>query len=161
MISLLVAHDANRVIGHNNQMPWHIPEELAYFKKISMGKAMIMGRKTFESIGRPLPGRLSIVVTRNTDYNAEGIVVAHELSEAIQKAKDYSEEVVVIGGAEIFRLAMEKAERLYVTSIENEFEGDTYFPDYGDAWILKSASEKQRSKDGIHYTFLIFERDLI
>ena len=161
MISLLVAHDANRVIGHNNQMPWHIPEELAYFKKVSMGKAMIMGRKTFESIGRPLPGRLSIVVTRNMDYTAEGIVVAHDIDDAIQKAKDYSDEVVVIGGAEIFQLVLEKADRLYVTSIENKFEGDTYFPEYGDEWILKSTSEKQLSKDGIRYTFLILERDSV
>ena len=79
MISLLVAHDPNRVIGVNNELPWHIPEDLAYFKKMSMGKAMVMGRKTFESIGRPLPGRLSIIVTRNEEYTAEGAVVVHNL----------------------------------------------------------------------------------
>ena len=87
MISLLVAHDVQRVIGKDNQMPWHIPEELAYFKKMTMGKAIVMGRKTFESIGRPLPGRLNIIVTRNESYEAEGITVVHDLQTAIQKAK--------------------------------------------------------------------------
>ncbi len=103
MISLLVAHDPNRVIGLNNELPWHIPEDLAYFKKMSMGKAMVMGRKTFESIGRPLPGRLSIIVTRNEAYTAEGAVVVHNLNDAIARAEEYAEEVMIIGGAEIFR----------------------------------------------------------
>ncbi len=89
MISLLVAHDPDRVIGENNELPWHIPEDLAYFKKMSMGKAMVMGRKTFESIGRPLPGRLNIIVTRNEAYTAEGAVVVHDLQEAIAKAKRF------------------------------------------------------------------------
>ena len=89
MISLMVAHDPNRVIGLNNDLPWHIPEDLAYFKGKTMGKAMVMGRKTYESIGRPLPGRLSIVVTRNKDYSVEdGVVIVHNLKEAIEKARD-------------------------------------------------------------------------
>ncbi len=161
MISLLVAHDLNRVIGVNNEMPWHIPEELAYFKKVSMGKAMIMGRKTFESIGRPLPGRLNIVVTRNEDYKVEGVEVVHNLDTALSKARNYSEEVVVIGGAEIFRQSLEKADRLYITSIKKEFKGDTYFPEYDDKWKLMSTSETHTSKDGIMYTFLIYERNFI
>ena len=87
MISLIVAHDPNRVIGKNNDLPWHLPEDLAYFKKMTMGKAMVMGRKTYESIGRPLPGRLSIVVTRDPDYTAEGVVVVNDLNEGIEKGK--------------------------------------------------------------------------
>ena len=158
MISLLVAHDPNRVIGVNNELPWHIPEELAYFKKVSMGKAMIMGRKTFESIGRPLPGRLNIIITRNEEYTAEGTVVAHDLREAIEKAKEFSDEIMIIGGAEIFRLAIGIADRLYITLIQKHFEGDTFFPSYGVEWDLVSSSEDQFSKEGISYTYLVYDR---
>ena len=131
MISLLVAHDPNRVIGLNNDLPWHIPADLAYFKKMSMGKAMVMGRKTFESIGRPLPGRLSIIVTRNKEYTAEGAVVVHNLNDAIARAEEYAEEVMIIGGAEIFRasLGISGSPIHYVYS--KTYEGDTFFPSYG------------------------------
>lgn len=158
MISLLVAHDPNRVIGVNNELPWHIPEELAYFKKVSMGKAMIMGRKTFESIGKPLPGRLNIIITRNREYTAEGTVVVHDLKEAILKASEFSDEVVIIGGSEIFRIAIGIADRLYITFIQKNFEGDTFFPPYGAEWNLVSASEDHFSKEGIPYSYLIYDR---
>lgn len=160
MISLLVAHDPNRVIGVNNELPWHIPEELAYFKRVSMGKAMIMGRKTYESIGRPLPGRLNIVLTRDKEYAAEGVVVVHSLQEAIAEAQSFSEEVMIIGGAEIFRMAMEIANRLYITFIKKHFEGDTFFPAYGSEWNLVSASEDNYSVDGIPYSYLVYERNI-
>ncbi|MBE1554732.1 dihydrofolate reductase [Sporosarcina limicola] len=159
MISLLVVHDPNRVIGLNNKMPWHIPEELAYFKKVSMGKAMVMGRKTYESIGRPLPGRLNIIVTRNKAYTAEGIVVVHDLDEAILKAKEYADEVMIIGGSEIFSLALDIADRLYITLIQKYFEGDTFFPPYDEGWKRVSTSEDVLSADGIPYSYLIYERD--
>jgi dihydrofolate reductase len=158
LISLLVAHDPNRVIGVNNELPWHIPEDLAYFKKMSMGKAMIMGRKTYESIGRPLPGRLSIIVTRNKEYKAEGTVVVHDLKDAIARAEEFAEEVMIIGGAEIFREAFDIANRLYITCIQKNFKGDTFFPTYGPEWKLVSASEEYLTKDGIPYSFLIYER---
>lgn len=159
MISLMVAHDPNLVMGLNNDLPWHIPEDLAYFKKTTMGKAMIMGRKTYESIGRPLPGRLSIIVTRNKDYEAEeGVVVAHDLTEAIHEAKRYAEEVMIIGGAEIFKLAMNVADRLYITKIEQTFEGDTYFPTYDDGWQLSEETEVLTSKNGTTFSYLIFDR---
>lgn len=158
MISLLVAHDLNRVIGVNNDLPWHIPEELAYFKKVSMGKAMIMGRKTYESIGRPLPGRLNVIITRNEEYTAEGAVIVHDLQEAIEKAKSFSDEIMIIGGAEIFRLAIGIADRLYITLIQNHFEGDTFFPSYGSEWHLVSTSEDHFSKEGIPYTYLVYDR---
>ncbi|MEK3934535.1 dihydrofolate reductase [Sporosarcina sp. FSL W7-1349] len=158
MISLLVAHDPDRVIGKENQLPWHVPEDLAYFKKMSIGKGIVMGRKTFESIGRPLPGRLNIVVTRNPDFRAEGVTVVHTLADAIDKAQAYHEEVVIIGGAEIFRLAIGIADRMYITMIQKHFEGDTFFPPYGDEWKLTSVSEDYQSADGTPYSFLVYEK---
>ncbi len=159
MISLLVAHDPNRVIGVNNELPWHIPEDLSYFKKMSMGKAMVMGRKTYESIGRPLPGRLSIIVTRNEKYKAEGAVVVHNLNDAIARAEEYAEEVMIIGGAEIFRMSIGFADRLYITSIQNTYNGDTFFPPYTSDWKLVSASENHFTDDGIPYSFLIYDKE--
>lgn len=158
MISLIVAHDTDYVIGANNQLPWHIPDDLAYFKKMTMGKAMVMGRKTYESIGKPLPGRLTIVITRNKDFSAEGTVVVHDLNEAINKAKEYADEVMIIGGAEIFRLVLDSADRLYITLIRKHFEGDTFFPSYGNGWELVSASEEKSTDDGIPYTYLVYDR---
>jgi len=158
MISLLVAYDLNRVIGIDNKMPWHIPEELKYFKKVTMGKAIIMGRKTFESIGRPLPGRLNIVVTRNEDYMAAGAEVVHDLQKAIERGNRYSDEVVIIGGAEIFNLSMDFADRLYITVIRKEYEGDTFFPEHDDSWNLVSESEDHYTEDGIPYSYLVFDR---
>ncbi|CAM3049760.1 dihydrofolate reductase [Filibacter tadaridae] len=158
MISLLVAHDPDRVIGLNNKLPWHIPEDLAYFKKMSMGKSIIMGRKTYESIGRPLPGRLNIVVTRNKDFTAEGVTIVHDLNEAIAQGENYADEVMIIGGAEIFRLAMGIANRLYITYIQKPFKGDTYFPPYGIDWKPTSSSEVYMTEDGTPYSFLIYER---
>lgn len=158
VISLIVAHDLNKVIGVNNEMPWHIPEELGYFKKMTMGKALIMGRKTYESIGRPLPGRKSIVVTRNQGYSVEGVTVVHDFEEAIEIAKQYADEVMVIGGSEIFSLSLNFADRLYITLIDNKFEGDTFFPDYEDEWTLQSTSEEQQSADGTTYKYLIYDK---
>lgn len=158
MISLLVAYDLNRVIGIDNKMPWHIPEELKYFKKVTMGKAMVMGRKTFESIGRPLPGRLNIIVTRNKEYEADGVEVFHDLQKAIERGKEYSEEVVIIGGAEIFNLSIDFADRLYITIIRKEYEGDTFFPEHDDRWKLVSQSEDHFTKEGIPYSYLVYDR---
>lgn len=158
MISLIVAHDLNKVIGVDNAMPWHLPEELAYFKKMTMGKAMIMGRKTYDSIGRPLPGRQTIVVTRNQAFDEEGVIVVHQLEEGIKKAKEYADEAMIIGGAEIFELSLEFADRLYITLIDEAFKGDTFFPEYTDDWKVISTSEEQVSKNGTSYTYLIYER---
>jgi len=158
MISLIVAHDPNRVIGANNELPWHLPEDLAYFKKMTMGKAMVMGRKTYESIGRPLPGRQTIIVTRNTNFSEEGVIVVHDLNEAIEKAKEFSDEVMVIGGAEIFRMVLGFADRLYITYIQKSFAGDVFFPPYGDEWKLVSTSEDIISKDGTSFVYLVFDK---
>ncbi len=134
-LSLAWAMAQNRVIGRNNNLPWYLPEDLKYFKRITMGKPIIMGRKTFESIGKALPGRTNIVVTRNPDYSAEGVRVVSSLDEARSLSECIVEidgmiEAVVIGGAEIYRLAMPFADRLYLTEIHAEVDGDTYFPEF-------------------------------
>ncbi|KYG91974.1 dihydrofolate reductase [Metasolibacillus sp. FSL H7-0170] len=156
MISLIVAHDKNRVIGYENQMPWHLPGELKYFKEMTMGKPIIMGRKTFESIGRALPGRRNIIITRNASYKADNIEVVTSLDEALQLVKD-EPEIMIIGGEQIFKLALEVADRLYITEIDYAFAGDTYFPAYED-WKLISKREPVQAKEGFYFTYCIFEK---
>ncbi|MEK4092925.1 MULTISPECIES: dihydrofolate reductase [unclassified Viridibacillus] len=158
MISLIVAHDENNVIGLNNAMPWHLPGDLAYFKRTTMGKPMIMGRKTFESIGKPLPGRTNIVITRDEKYVREGIVIVHSLEEALAQAKKESEEIMIIGGEQIFRITLPMADRLYVTKIEKQYEGDTFFPSYDEEWQVVSQSEVNETDDGLKFTYLVYER---
>lgn len=157
MISLMVAHDPNHVIGRDNQLPWHIPEDLAYFKKHTVGKGIVMGRNTYESIGRPLPKRRNIVVSRQEDLKIEGADVVNSLEAAVRLAEEVHEEVMIIGGEQIFKSILPKADRLYITLIHNEFEGDTFFPEYGDGWNLTSESE-QFDSSGIFYSYLIFDR---
>lgn len=158
MISLMVAHDPNGVMGVNNDLPWHIPEDLKYFKETTMGKAMVMGRKTYESIGRPLPGRLNIVITRNPDYQAEGVEVVQSLDKAIEIAREYAEEVMIIGGAEIFKLSMPLADRLYITEVHEEYDGDTFFPSYQEDWEVIKKTDQMTSKTGTTFTYLVYER---
>ncbi|WP_285766061.1 dihydrofolate reductase [Peribacillus sp. SI8-4] len=128
MISLIVAMDQNRVIGNDNQLPWHLPADLQYFKKVTLGHPIIMGRKTFESIGRVLPGRENVIVTRNRDFKGTGCVVLHDISQIQTYADDRDGEVFVIGGAEIFKDVLRFADRLYITEIHETFQGDTFFP---------------------------------
>ncbi|GAA1372713.1 dihydrofolate reductase [Peribacillus frigoritolerans] len=129
MISLIVAMDQNRVIGKNNKLPWHLPADLQYFKKVTMGHPIVMGRKTFESIGRVLPGRENVIVTRNQEFKAEGCVVLHDIAQIKMFADNHEEEVFVIGGAEIFKEILPFTDRLYITEIHETFEGDTFFPE--------------------------------
>lgn len=138
MLSLIVAMAENQVIGINNNLPWHLPNDLQYFKKVTMGKPIIMGRKTYESIGRPLPGRRNIIITRQTDYTAaqehESVDVVNSLADAVKLGEDIAlvnghEEVFVIGGAEIYQQALPVADRLYITHVLANVEGDAYFPD--------------------------------
>ncbi|WP_042473242.1 dihydrofolate reductase [Bacillus ndiopicus] len=156
MISLIVAHDKNRVIGYENKMPWHLPGELKYFKEMTMGKPIIMGRKTFESIGKALPGRRNIVITRNASYGAENIEVVTNLDDALQLVKD-EPEIMIIGGEQIFKLALEVADRLYITEIDYAFKGDTYFPAY-EGWQLVSKLEPVQAEEGYYFTYCIFEK---
>lgn len=152
MISMIVAHDENRVIGSNNEMPWHLPEDLAYFKSVTLHKPVIMGRKTFESIGRPLPNRTNIIITRNKEFEAEGTHVFHSMEDAVEFAKQQGDEQLIIGGAQIFKDYLDMADQLYITEIHETFEGDAYFPEYPE-FELQWESDKMTSKAGIDYTY--------
>ncbi len=130
-IALIVAMSRNGVIGRNNGMPWHLPEELRHFKATTMGKPMVMGRKTWESIGRALPGRTSIVVTRRRQWQPEGAIVVASVDEALERGRAIAGEggeVMVIGGGEIYRQALPLSDRLYITEVDMEVAGDTFFP---------------------------------
>src|SRR5690606_6245533 len=133
-IAMIVAMASNRVIGRNNQLPWHIPGDLKFFKATTMGKPLVMGRKTFESIGRPLPGRDNIVITRSQEWQADGVLIAHSLEQALDMAEASAEatgadEIMVIGGGEIFTAIMARTDRLYLTLVQADVEGDAYFPE--------------------------------
>lgn len=163
-LALIVAAAANGVIGRNNQLPWHLPEDLQYFKAKTLGKPIIMGRKTYESIGRPLPGRPNIVVTRNGQWQAPGVHCAGGLKEALELAATLvgsagqDGEVMVIGGAELYKLALPMADRVYLTRLGVEVEGDACFPDLDPAhWQL--VSDLPGAIDAaLPHRFLCFER---
>lgn len=149
ILSIIVAFDERRLIGRDNGLPWHLPADLKHFKSITMGHSMIMGRKTFESIGKPLPGRRSVVVTRKKGYLPEGVTVVHSLEEALQLCSG-EDEVFVIGGAQIFEQAMPLASKLYITQIHHIFEGDTFFPEIArEHWNLIS-TENHESDEKTH-----------
>jgi dihydrofolate reductase len=144
MLSLIVAMAKNRVIGHENKMPWHLPAELSYFKRITTGHPIIMGRKTFDSIGRPLPNRRNIVVSRNTNFHSPGVEVANSLENAL--ALCANDNPFVIGGASLYAEALTVAQRLYITEINADLVGDTFFPPINDS-LWKEESREARSKD--------------
>ncbi|MFD3450075.1 dihydrofolate reductase [Microbacteriaceae bacterium 4G12] len=160
MISLMVAMDQNRVIGRNNDLPWRLPADLAYFKRVTMGHPIVMGRKTFESIGRPLPGRENIVVTRNKEYEAAGCKVIHSLKDLLERPKQREEELFIIGGAEIFKEALPVADRLYITHIDEVFEGDTYFPEIAnEQWHIVSKEKGIKDESNpYNYYFTVYEK---
>ncbi len=134
LISLIVAMANHRVIGRGNEMPWHMPADLRHFKAVTLGKPVVMGRRTFESIGRPLPGRRNLVSSRNLEWQAAGVEVAPSLDAALALLTDY-EEVMIIGGGQLYAEALPRADRLYLTHIDLAVEGDTFFPDYtGYEW---------------------------
>jgi dihydrofolate reductase len=160
IISLIVAMAANRVIGRQNKLPWRLPNDLRRFRALTLGKPVIMGRKTFESIGRPLDGRHNIVVSRNPDYRAEGCTVVHS-SEAALAAAGSAAEIFVIGGAELYAQFLPRADRLYLTLVHAQLEGDTYFPPF-DQTRWREIEREEHQADGRHafdYTFLVLERD--
>lgn len=128
-LSLIVAVAENGVIGHNNQLIWHLPNDLKQFKRLTTGHCIIMGRKTFESIGKPLPNRTSIIISRNSDFQVQGCITVDSLENAISEAqKIENEEAFVIGGAEIYRLALPIIDKIYLTEVHHAYEGDTFFP---------------------------------
>ncbi|MFZ3420026.1 type 3 dihydrofolate reductase [Vibrio harveyi] len=130
IISMIAAMADNRIIGKDNQMPWHLPADFAWFKRCTMGKPVVMGRKTYESIGRPLPGRLNIVISRDESLCIEGVTTVTSIEQALDVAAEV-EEVMIIGGGAIYAACLPMATKLYVTHIEAEIEGDTQFPDWG------------------------------
>jgi dihydrofolate reductase len=155
-ISIIVAMAKNRVIGVDNTLPWHLPADLKRFKALTMGHHIIMGRKTFESIGRILPGRTSVVVTRNPEFNFEGILVAHSLREALEKCAS-DDEIFVIGGEEIFHAALPLANRIHATEIAHEYEGNTYFPELDHA-MWRAVSADAFSDGQISGRFVTYEQ---
>lgn len=159
-LSFLVAADEGNVIGKNNQLPWHLPNDLKYFKNLTWGLPVVMGRKTYESIGKPLPGRTNIVITRNMEYGAAGIQVVHTIAEALQVAQQKgAKEIFVIGGAEIFNSIFEQAHRIYLTRIHHRFEGDVFFPQLNEGWqLVKEQPCTADEKNAYAHTFQVWER---
>ena len=152
-IAMIAAMAKNRVIGKDNQMPWHLPEDLKHFKAMTLGKPVVMGRKTFESIGRPLPGRHNIVISRQAEYVPSGVTVVSSFEQA-KVVAGQCEELVVIGGGQLYASLLSVADRLYLTEIELDVEGDTHFPAWDDgSWQLVS-SEKSISDKGLEYRFI-------
>jgi dihydrofolate reductase len=158
-ITLIVAMAANRVIGRDNALPWRLPADLRRFKAVTMGHTLVMGRKTYESIGRPLPGRRTVVITRRTDWRPEGVSIVHSLEEALAAASAETE-VFVAGGGEIFREALPLADRIHLTRIEAEVPGDTTFPDFDPtAWKIVDEEHHEPDAENLFpYTFQILDR---
>ncbi len=149
-VSIIAAISQNLVLGNKNKLLWHIPEDFARFKKITTGHPVIMGRKTFESIGKPLPDRTNIIITHDQNYTVEGCLIVYSLEEAIKSAK--GKKIFIIGGGQIYKQAIILADKLYLTVIKKDFTGDTYFPDYSR---FKKVIYKKEGKSGdLEYTFL-------
>lgn len=163
-VSLIVAATRNQVIGRDNQMPWHLPEDLRYFKQRTLGKPIIMGRKTWESLGRPLPGRLNIVISRQADLELEGAEVFADLAAALQRgyqwaAQQGAAEVMVIGGGQLYQEALQLAQRVYLTRIDLELEGDTFFPVLdAQHWQQIEAETHPAQEQEPAYTFEVWQR---
>ncbi len=158
-ISILVAMARNRTIGVNNTLPWRCPEDLKHFKTLTMGHHMIMGRKTFDSIGKPLPGRTTVVVSRNNELKVEGCVVAHSLQEAIAACIE-DPEIFVVGGAELYQQAISLVDTLYITEIQQDVEGDAHFPEFDtDVWQEISREVRlQETPQPLEYHFVTYRR---
>jgi dihydrofolate reductase len=161
-LSLIAALSTNDVIGRDNQIPWRLSTDLKRFKELTMGHHLIMGRKTFESVGRPLPGRTNVVITRRPDFRADGVVVVNSLEDAIHLASEAGDqEPFIAGGAEIYRLSIHRADRMYLTRVHTDIEGDTYFPEFDDVseWRLVDAEHLEADeKNEYAFSFLTYDR---
>ncbi|MBI4740276.1 MAG: dihydrofolate reductase [Betaproteobacteria bacterium] len=160
MISLIAAVAQNRAIGKNNELLWRLPEDMRHFRETTRGKAVVMGRKTWESLPaafRPLPGRRNIVLTRDPAYVAEGAVIARSLADAVALAGS-EEEVFVIGGAELYRQALPLAGRLYLTEVAETPDGDAFFPEISAADWQEIARVPQRNESGLEFAFVLYQR---
>jgi dihydrofolate reductase len=157
IISFIVAMSENRVIGRDQKLPWDIPADLKRFRAITLGHPVIMGRKTFDSIGKPLPNRPNVVITRNSDFKHEGVRVEESIEKALAPYKDSDEEVFILGGGEIFKQMMDKADRLYLTLVHKSVEGDVYFPKF-DTDRYKLVFKEDHNDDPTPFSFLDYQR---
>ncbi|MCS0396781.1 type 3 dihydrofolate reductase [Vibrio diabolicus] len=158
IISMIAAMADSRIIGKDNQMPWHLPADFAWFKRCTMGKPVVMGRKTYESIGRPLPGRLNIVISRDETLKVEGVTTVTSIEQALEVAGDV-EEVMIIGGGAIYAACLPMANKLYVTHIEAAIDGDTQFPDWGDEFKeTYSETYQADEKNAYNMRFTVLEK---
>lgn len=161
IVSAIVAMSENRVIGKNNRLPWHLPSDLKHFKTITTGHPILMGRKTYESIGRPLPNRTNIIITRNSTFQAAGCVVVTSIEEAVQHASsENAAEIFIIGGALVYRQLMPHIQRIYLTIVHHEFEGDAYFPKLNMNEWKESARERHPAdtENAYAYSFITLDR---
>jgi len=160
VISLIAAMAKNRVIGKDNKMPWHLPADLKHFKAVTMAKPIVMGRKTYESIGRPLPGRQNVIISRNSNYTVEGCSVVNSIDAAVELLSD-NKEIMIIGGGFLYSQVMGIADKLYLTFIDLEVEGDTHFPKFENLNLTEIANEKHLSDDinPYNYRFVDYQID--
>lgn len=161
VLSAIVAMDENRVIGLDNKMPWHLPADLKHFKTVTAGHPVLMGRKTFHSIGKPLPNRTNIILTRDPQFSAQDCLVVSQIEVALSMANELDQnEVFVIGGAEVYRQLLPRVQRLYLTIVHHQFHGDTFFPEWKAEEWREISREKHAADDNnrYDYTFLILER---
>lgn len=159
MLSIIVAAARNNAIGKNNQLLWHMPADLKFFKETTVGHPVVMGRKTFDSVGKPLPKRRNIVITRNPDFSAEGVEVCLSLEDALGLL-DNKEENFIVGGSEIYKMSLPYCDRIYFTEIDGDFEADTFFPEIdAEEWHLISKEEHHADeRNPYNYRFLTYER---
>lgn len=162
-LSILVAMAKNRVIGRNNRLPWHLPADLKHFKFLTMGQTIVMGRKTYESIGRPLPGRANIIITRQTDYEVPGAIVVNSIEDALlicEETSTVNSENFIIGGEKLYRQTLKICQRMYITEIQSNFDGDVFFPEFDRNGWEETQRDKHISDDDTHleYHFVILDR---
>ena len=160
-ISIIAAISENNAIGKDNKLPWHLPADLKHFKSLTIGHHIIMGRKTFESIGKPLPGRTTIIITRKTGYKADGCIIVSSIENAISAVKNDSE-CFIIGGAEIFNQTVPLADKIYLTRIHQHIEGDTFFPDIAPGLWNKISEERNNpdEKNEYDYSFITYSKKI-
>lgn len=159
MISMIVAADENNVIGKDNDLIWHLPDDLRFFKEKTTGHAIIMGRKTYESVGRPLPNRTNIIITRDPEFEVEGCVVVSSLDKALEKAYAVDKNPFIVGGEQIYRLALPFAECIYLTRVHHQFEGDRHFPELDACWQeVESIPHPADEKHAFSFTITTYNK---
>ena len=158
-LSIIVAMSSNRAIGINNTLPWHLTEDLKHFKSLTTGHTIIMGRKTYESIGKPLPNRRNIVVSRNLDTFYDGVEIVHSLEDAFSISSN-DEEVFIMGGSNIYEQSLNLVEHLYITEIAKAFEGDAFFPEIDKSLWTESSRETHVSSDGLEFSFVSLQKKI-